>query len=174
MKCKLKMLMMCVTLLLLAGVTGLSAVPPTLEVVEKRAITYRLEHVKQGYVRMHVIDYEPAQRRSERLYEVVFDRDRIRQSRRWRKLGEEKWGEPANIILTPKTYVDDLKLNDTPVALVPAKLYKDPKKHCARLNVQALGMDTGGADLLHIAHVESLLHRSDRINHTMARKNTKA
>lgn len=52
---------------------------PSVEELEKKAIGYRLKYIKQGHVKMRVINDTPSPRRTESLYEVTFDEQRIRQ-----------------------------------------------------------------------------------------------
>jgi hypothetical protein len=167
MKCSQRLIVVSAGFLLLRAVPSLCSSFITVEELERNAITYRLENVKQGYVRIHVIDYEPSERRLERLYEVTFDQNRVRQIRRLRNIGDLEWGDPEKIVVTPKIYIDDIEFIDTAVSVVPATRYKNPRTLSRVLNVQALGMDSGGVNLLHIAHVESLLNRADRIGPTV-------
>lgn len=154
----------CAALVVTLSGSALRAEAPNVEDLERRAITYRLENVKQGYVRMRVVNEKPPPSDTECLYEITFDPRRVRQVRRCRPQGRPEWGEPDSIVVTPDRYIADHvdAQSSTPVQVASAKDYRSPREHFRVLNVQALGMDANGADGLHTAHLESLLNRADR------------
>jgi hypothetical protein len=122
-----------------------------------------MENIKEGRVQMQVID-DPSPRPMERLYDITFDKTRIRQIRRIRLRGKSEWGGAERVIVTPTLSItdhEDLKF-PPPVQIDSTINYKLPREQLRVLNVQAVGMDINGADMLHSAHVESLLNRTDR------------
>jgi hypothetical protein len=137
---------------------------PSVEELERSAIMYRLKNIKQGHVKMHVINERPYPRNTELLYEITFDKKRVRQIVRKRVPGHAEWENPEKIIVTQDRCITDFEDGAVPTAvqIVPAKEYKTPREHFRMLSVQALGMDINGADGLHEADVESLMNRSDR------------
>lgn len=143
--------------------SNLCSAPPTVEELEHRCIKYRLENVKQGYVRMLVVD-DPHPQAMERLYESTFDENRVRQVRRVRLVGRDKWGGAEKIIVTPRLYMSDHGDVTYPpnVQINPAADHGSLREKSRVLNLQALGMDISGVDMLHTAHLETLLNRADR------------
>lgn len=155
-------LALCTTQLVLGKTSGINAEKPGVEELERKAIRYRLENIKQGYVRMHVIDEKPSPGK-EIVFEITFDEGRVRQIRRYRDRGKKNW-ETEKIIVTPDKYIADHGERDRslPVRIAPAANYKSPREHFGVVNIQALGMSANGAAMLHQAHVESLMNRSNR------------
>jgi hypothetical protein len=129
------------------------------EEIEKKSISYRLENIKQGYVRMHVTEENPT---TETVFEITFDAHNVRQVRRCRLRGEPHW-LMEKIIVTPKIYIAvHQNVDITAVQINPVTNLKSPREHYGVLNIQALGMTPNGASRLHLDHVESLMNRSDR------------
>lgn len=164
MKFPLRILIVCAAQMILGGAFVFCSEAPSVESLEKKAITYRLENIRQGYVRMDVINDEPSPHNTECLFEITFDEHRVRQIRRCRQRGKTQWGDPEKIIVTSNNYIADHEDTNAPAAVLmaPATDYKFPREHFGLLNLQALGMSLNGADGLHEAHVESLMNRSDR------------
>jgi hypothetical protein len=164
MKLSFGILIVCAAQVILARSNGLCSEAPGFEDLEKKAIRYRLENFKQGYVRIYVIDDEPSPHNTECLFEITFDEHRVRQIRRSRQRGSTLWGKPEKIIVSQDKYITDHENADKDLAvhIAPATDYKSAREHFGVLNIQALGMSPNGAAMLHTAHVESLMNRSDR------------
>jgi hypothetical protein len=130
------------------------------EEIEKKSISYRLENIRQGHVRMYVTEENPS---TETVFEITFDVHNIRQVRRCRQRGESHWLFVEKIIVTPKIYIAyHQKADITAVQINPVTNLNSPREHYGVLNIQALGMTPNGASRLHLDHVESLMNRSDR------------
>lgn len=154
-------IVLCAARLLLAREVALCSEVPSVEELEKKAITYRLENIKQGNMRLRVIDDTPS---TECLFDITFDEHRTRQIRRYRMRGKTDWSKPEKIIVTPDRYITDHEDTTNPVVveIAPAIRHNSPREHFGILNVQALGMSPNGAARLAHAHVEMLMNRSDR------------
>lgn len=154
-------LVFCCAQLMLGREFALCSESPSVEELEKKAIAYRLDNIKQGEVRLHVINDHPP---SEIIFDVTFDEKCVRQIRRYREQGKADWSKPEKIIVTPEKYIADHEDTDVPVVvqIASATDYSSPREHFGVINLQALGMTPNGASMLHVARVESLMNRSDR------------
>ena len=161
MKLLIRFLVVCATqsLLLIEGESALCSDATSIEDIEKKSISYRLENIKQGYVRMHVTEENPS---TETVFEITFDAHNVRQIRRSRQRGESHW-LIEKIIVTPKIYIAvHQKVDITAVQVNSITNLKSPREHYGVLNIQALGMTPNGTSRLHLDHIESLMNRSDR------------
>ena len=164
-------------ILLIAGIAVLestsllySAAPvveetiPSVEEIERKAITYRLENTEQGYVRMLASDEISLGQKGESFYDITYDKSRIREIHRYRYVGETQWKSTEKYIITQEKYIRDVETANITedVHVAPATNYKDPKKHYHILDPRPLGMDAAGTLALDDVHVEEFLNRSDR------------
>jgi hypothetical protein len=145
----------------LAPLSDLRGADAEIKRIERSSISYRLENVKRGYVRIRISNEIHPVQRGEFLYEVFFDDNRTQQIRSCRLLGQATWGKPEKAVITPTSYIKDVEFIDTAVLVSQTKNNDNAQQRLAVINPRLLGMVRGGADLLHTLDIEDLLNRSN-------------